>query len=92
MIIGFGGVSREFGGVLGGSRGVKGGLLDPYRTLFAPLEVLYGTRFGSKHHIMVQLAHVNRVGIADPFPDLWNPPKGSQKAIIRANKALLRPQ
>ena len=57
----------------GGSRWVKGGLLDPYRALFSPLEVLYGTRFGSKHHMMVQLAHVKRVGITDPFPDLWNP-------------------
>ena len=36
------GGSREFGGVLGGSMGVKGGLLDPYRTLFVPQEVLYG--------------------------------------------------
>ena len=60
---------------------VKGGLLDPYMALFAPLEVLYGTRFGSKHHMMVQLAHVNRVGIIDPFPDLWSP-RGSHKASI----------
>ena len=94
-MIGFRKVWGGFKGVwgcFGGSGWAKGGLLDPYRALFAPLEVLYGTRFGSKHHIMVQLAHVNRVGIADPFPDLWNPPRGSQKAIIRANKALLRPQ
>ena len=49
--------------------GVKGGLLDPYRMLFAPLEVLYGTKFGSNYHMMVHLAHVNRVGITDPFPD-----------------------
>ena len=40
----------------GGSRWVKGGLLDPYRALFAPLEVLYGTKFGSNHHIMVQVS------------------------------------
>ena len=35
-------VKGGFEGVLGGlgrSRGVKGGLLDPYRTRFAPLEV-----------------------------------------------------
>ena len=56
-----------FLGVFGGSRGVTGCLVDPYRTLFAPLEVLYGTRFSSKHHILVQLAYVNRVGITDPF-------------------------
>ena len=87
VAIGFGGVSREFGGVLGGSRGVKGGLLDPYRTLFAPLEVLCGTRFGSKQHIMIQMAHFNRVGITDPIPDRWNPLRDSQKAISSANKA-----
>ena len=34
------GVLREFWGGLGRSGGVKGGLLDPYRTRFAPLEVL----------------------------------------------------
>ena len=48
----------EFKGVLGGSGGVWGGLSYPYRTHFAPLEVLYSTRFGSKHYIMVQLANV----------------------------------
>ena len=72
-----GGSMNRFSGVwggLGGFRGVKGGqmgvCLTPHRELFAPLEVLYGTRFGSKHHMMVQLAHVNRVGITDPYPDL----------------------
>ena len=69
-------------GSLGGLGGVKGGLLDPYRTLFAPLEVLCGTRFGSKQHIMVQLAYVNRVGIIEPLSDLWSPLWGPQRAII----------
>ena len=69
-------------GCFGWSGWVKGGLLDPYRALFAPLEVLYGTRFGSKHHMMVQLTHVNRISITDPFSDLWSPPRGYQKAII----------
>ena len=78
-MIGFGGVLREFGGVLGSLGGSRGGLLDPYRTLVAPPEVLYCTRFGSKHHIMVQLAYVNRVGITDPLSDLWSPPLGSPK-------------
>ena len=55
---------------LGGSTLVKGSLLDPYSALFAPLEVLYGTRFGSKHHIMAQLANMYRVGITDPYLDL----------------------
>ena len=31
---------REFLGGLGSFRGVKGGLLHPYRTRFTPLEVL----------------------------------------------------
>ena len=60
---------------------VKGGLLDPYRTLFAPLEVLYATRFGSKHHKMVQLSNIYRVVITDPLLDLLGPPGGSQRAI-----------
>ena len=81
---GFGG----FGGVKGGRMGV---CLTPHMELFAPLEVLYGTRFGSKHHTMVQLAHANRVGTTDPFPDLQSPPSGSQRALICANKALFEP-
>ena len=47
-----------FGGVQGGFGGIWGGLFYPYRAHFAPLEVLYSTRFGSKHYIMVQLANV----------------------------------
>ena len=70
------GVLRGFGSVLGSLGGSRGGLFGPYRALFVPLEVLYDTRFGSKHHMMVQLAHFNRVGITDPFPDLWSPPGG----------------
>ena len=38
---------RGFGGASGGRGRSRGGLLDPCRTLFAPLEVLYSTRFGS---------------------------------------------
>ena len=67
-------------------------MLEPSGILFAPLEVLYSTRFGSKHHIMVQLAHFNKVDITDPFPDLWSPPRGAHKATISANKAPLRRQ
>ena len=70
------------GGCLGQSRGVKGGLLDPYRKLVAPPEVLYCTRFGSKHHIMVQLAKLFREGINKLFLDLWGPFRGPQKAIL----------
>ena len=40
-------VLRGFGVFWGVSGLVKGGLLDPYKARFAPLEVLYGTRFGS---------------------------------------------
>ena len=63
---GFGSVLRGFG-VLGVLRGSRGGLLDPYKALFAPLEVLYSTRFGSKHYIKVQLAKVYWVSTTDPF-------------------------
>ena len=74
-----GGFRKVWGGFEGvwacfvGSRWVKGGLLDPYRALFAPLEVLYGTRLGSKHHMMVQLAYTYSEGISDPFVDFWGP-------------------
>ena len=55
---GFGGVWGVQGGSVGGLGGSRRGLLYPCMALFALLEVLYGTRFGSKHYIMVQLANV----------------------------------
>ena len=61
---------------------VKGVQFDPYRAVFAPLEVLYGTRFGFKHHIKAQLVHTYRVGITDSFLDLWGFSGGSQRAIL----------
>ena len=67
IILVVGRVTERVFGNLGGLRGVSGGLLDPYGALFAPLDVLYGTRFGSKHHIMIQLAHVYNVGNTGPF-------------------------
>ena len=74
IILVVGTVKNGLWGGLGGSRGVwrglggpRGGLLYPYRALFAPLEVEYGTRLGSKHYIMVQLASVYWVSITDPF-------------------------
>ena len=56
MIV-YGGYEELTGGlgVLGGSSMC---LLYPCMVLFATLEVLYGTRFGSKHYILVQLANV----------------------------------
>ena len=56
VLRGLGGVfggSKEF---LGGSGGVQRGLLFSQKANFAPLEVLYGTRFGSKYYIIVKLA------------------------------------
>ena len=75
-MIGFRKVWGGFKGVwgcFGGSGWAKGGLLDPYRALFAPLEVLYSTRFGSKHHMTVQLAYTYSEGISGPFVDFWGP-------------------
>ena len=68
-------------GGLGGLGESRGGLLNPYRTLFSPLKVLYSTKFGSKQHIMIQLANVYKVGITDPFLNLWGPSRGPQSAI-----------
>ena len=75
-VLGAWGWFGEFGGSEGG---VKGGLFDSYRALFAPLEVLYCARFGSKHHIMVQLTNGDKVVITDPFLDLLGPPRSSQR-------------
>ena len=47
-----------FKGVWEGLGGSRRGLLYPCMTLFVLLEVMYGTRFGSKHYKMVQLANV----------------------------------
>ena len=66
---------------LGGSRGVKRVLLDPPRALFSPLEVLYGTKFGSIHHIMATMANVYKVCITDPFLDPWSPSGCPQRAV-----------
>ncbi len=70
------------------TRGVKRGLLDPQRALFSPLEVLYGTKFGSKHHIMATMANVYKVCITDPFLDPWAP----QRAVSWAKQAAFSPQ
>ena len=63
-------VTERVWGGLGGQGWSKRGLLDPYRARLTPQEVLYGTRFGSKHHIMVQLSNVYGGGTTDPFLDL----------------------
>ena len=75
-------VSGGVWGVWRGLGGSRGGLLYPYRAYFAPLEVEYSTRFGSKHYIMVQLANVFWVSITDPFLVYWGPLRGSQTAIL----------
>ena len=75
-------VSEGVRGFKGGLEGSRGGLLYPYRALFAPLEVDYGKIFGSKHYIKVQLENVYWVGITDPFLAHWGPFRGSQKAIL----------
>ena len=82
-------VLRGLGGVFGGSRefwggsgGVQRGLIFSHKAHFAPLEVLYGTRFRSKYYIMVQLANFNWVSIPDPFLAHWGPIRGSQTVIL----------
>ena len=65
---------------MGGPGGVKRGLLYPQRALLSPLEVLYGTKFGSKHHIIDRMANVYKVCITLThfwtFEPPWEPPKG----------------
>ena len=57
---------------------VKGGLLNPYRALFNPLDILYGIRFGPKNHVRTKL---HREGLTDPFDSFldlsgpWRNPK-----------------
>ena len=65
-------------------------MLEPSGILFAPLEVLYSPKFGSKHHIMVQLANVYKAGINDPFLDLWGPLWRLSKGHFLSKQAILR--
>ena len=76
--VGFG----VFKAIFGGSGGLQGGQLYHDGALFAPLEVLYSTKIGSKYHIMVQLAKPHWVRITDPMLDLWDPSKDPQKTTL----------
>ena len=67
VLRGVGGFKGVFGEVWGDPEGV---CYTPIKALFAPLEVLYGTRFCSKHHIIVQPANVYRIDITGPFLNL----------------------
>ena len=71
-----------FKGTLGGLGGLQGGLFYLDGALFAPLEVLYSTKIGSKYHIMVQLAKPHRVRIVDPILELLDPSKDPRKTIL----------
>ena len=54
----------------------------PYRALFAPLEVLLGTRFCSKHNIMVQLTNmVTRWVSLTHFWTFW-PPRAPNRPLF----------
>ena len=68
--------------ILGGSRGLLEGLIYPDGAIFAPLEVFYMTKIGSKFHKMVQLAKLHWVRITDPIWDILDPFRGLQKAIF----------
>ena len=75
-------ITDQFGGSgqgLGGPRGVKRGLLYPQRALLSPLEVLYGTKFGSKHYIMDQMANVYKVCITLTHFGTFEPRLGAPK-------------
>ena len=75
-------------GVLGWRRGGQEWSVLPLKDTFCPSLSLLQDKFGSKHHIMVQLANIYKVGITDPFLDLSGPPKGN----FIAKQAILRPQ
>ena len=63
-------------GVQGGPRGVS---YTPQRALLSPLEVLYGTKFGSKHYIMDQMANVYKVCITLTHFGTFEPPLEAPK-------------
>ena len=75
---------------LGGSRGVwgvqRGSTLSLWGT-FCPSGSVYGTRFGSKHYIIVKLAYVYWVGITDPFLAHCGPFRGSQMSKTNPYRA-----
>ena len=64
--------------------------MTPLGHFFAPLKALYCTKFGSKHHIMVQLANVYKAGINDQFVDLWGPLWKLSKGHFLSKQAILR--
>ena len=68
----WGGFERVLVG-LGGSKGV---CVTPIKHFWPLWKPCMTPDFGSKRHIMAQLAYVNRVGITDPLSDLWSSPKG----------------
>ena len=79
MVLARFGVIKDVLGKWGGSRG---GLLYPFKALYAPLKVLHGTRFGSRQYKMAQLANVNWVSITEPFLAGWGHSRGPQRAIL----------
>ena len=79
MVLGGFGVFKE---VLGGVGGSRGGLLYPFKALYAPLKVLHGTRFGSRQYKMARLANVIWVSITEPFLSGWGHSGGSKRAIL----------
>ena len=61
----------------------------PFPALFAPLEVFYCTRFGLKHHMIVQLAYLHWAGLTNLFLFAHlGTLKGPQCGIFWANLAL----
>ena len=90
----WGGLRGGFGGwgFLGRPRGGQEGSAWPLKGTFSPSGSLVQDKFGSKHHIMVQLTNIYKVGINDPFLGLSGHYQGPPKGDFITKQAILRPQ
>ena len=67
-----------------------GGSLDyPFTGFLSPLKISYGTRFGFKYHMMVQMANLSKVELTILIFGLWGPPRVPQNDIVGTNQAIL---
>ena len=67
-----------------------GGSLDyPFTGFLSPLKISYGTRFGFKYHLMVQVANLRKVEVTILILGLWVRPGVPQNDIVGTNQANL---